>query len=169
VGGIIYFKGCDNHMGKIFFTNTPQDREYEKMMQEVPHSHKKGSGTFKFGRDFYFKDRTHQKRWKDFCDKLGRSQTVTLGFMAALYLLASDDALWSAAQGRHHSTTIDFDRICAENNRLDSLILLEVAKRVYRDAKSVTLGEILKSTTMHTDLQKLLINSFFILEYSGEG
>ena len=150
----------------MLFTNSRQEREIEKLMQEVPRSPSKYGGSFKLGRDFYFKDKAHQKRWKDIGGKWNQQRTP-LGFMAAMYLIASDDSLWAAVQGRYSGTAIDFERICAENYRLDSLILLEVAKRVYHDIKSLTLGEIFKSTTMHLELQKMLINSYFILEYDG--
>jgi hypothetical protein len=153
-------------MPKTLFTNTSEEQEFERMMQEIPKPPPRGA--VNYGREFYFKDRAHQKRWKTFIEKR-YAQTATLGFMAALYLLSGDDFLWNKAQGKFHGTIIEFDRIKTDGANIDSVILLAVAKRVYGNPQTLMLSEVLNSTTIHRELQKLLITSYFILENRAGG
>ena len=143
---------------KSLITRFLQELQIDSLTRRIVKTIQEGNE----GHDMLFRDAAHKQRFA----ALRKEQTVGVlakpPFMAALFLLASDQFLWSRAKSAIHSDRIDFSAIDIRGITMESYAVYQTARDLYYGTQHITLADLTDPELVNDSLLRLLINSFLV-------
>lgn len=143
----------------------------EAIMETIPRSPRMDARLNQAIRRFsgsLFLDSGHRLRMDELKTRQGgRPHRDTHAYIAAMYLLTSNEAIYTRTAGCFSRFGIEFDRANKKEISPHDYTLLSAAKDIYTDSASLTISDLAIPEVVDTVAFSLIINAMLIARYGG--
>lgn len=141
----------------MLFTESPQHRELERLMQMLPKYIKESEET-----PMNYRNEIHQSTFTKAAENAKRTDNA---LMAALYLLTADTRLWFVAKSIVEKDCIHLDQFYPQGCSPNEYTLICVAKDLYLGTNHMTLNDLADPEMVPPKLFALIRNAMAIKRY----
>ena len=149
-------------MDEIFGKKEKEEMKLRMEMYDVPERIQKDIAA-RDGEDELFLNEAHKKRFKEVFDGPCKRQMQGNGrFLAAVFLLCSDERLWNETKNQVTECGIMFDDSSIEESGEAQRVLYYSAREIYAGAQYLSLESVVKSKSVSKSLLAVIISAYLL-------
>lgn len=158
----------DLTMSDVFGQEGKEEMKLRMERYEVP-GRIRDEVTEREAEDGLFRDEAHRQRFlKVLCGPCKKQMQVNGRFLAAVFLLCSDEWLWNRVKDQVTDVGILFDNASIHGAGPEQYVTFHAAKEIYTGVQFISMEEMADSETVSDDLLSLIVSAY-LLRVAGIG
>lgn len=158
----IHVQKQDVSIDQVFEKDRKEEMKLRMEMYEVPKRIRKDAEEREADDEFY-RDAAHKGRFlKELNGPCAKKMRESGKFLAAVFLLSSDEWLWDQVRDSVTDAGIFYDNMLLKGASVDQYILFHAAKEIYTGVPFVSMEEMADSTIVSDELLALIVSAYLL-------
>lgn len=158
----IHVRKQDVSIDQAFEKEGKKEMKLRMEMYEVPKRIRKDAEGREADDELY-RDAAHKERFvKELNGTCAKRMRENGKFLAAVFLLTSDEWLWEQVRAAVTDAGIFFDNMLIKGANVDQYILFHAAKEIYTGVPFVSMEEMADSTIVSDELLALIVSAYLL-------